>query len=293
MNTNWFEDLFIDEAKAALENRGNSAGDSSGGVEINNQDKTITENGTYTADAGYTGLGTVEVNVQAEGGDTTDEDGLITRKLTEYSNDRVTSIGSYAFYSNYSITAVAFPAVSYIDKEAFYNCTRLSNISFPVLFTTESSAFCSCAALTTVNLPCLIKINTSVFYKCISLSDVDCPSAEHIYGSAFGSCNNLTTTSFPKVTFIDKRAFRDCYKLSALSFPMAARIASSAFEYCSALTELHLMNSTRCNLDASNAFYSAGITSTTGSIYVPASLLTSYQTATNWAYFSTQFVAGD
>jgi hypothetical protein len=34
-----------------------------GGVEINNQDKTITENGTYTADEGYTGLGTVEVDV--------------------------------------------------------------------------------------------------------------------------------------------------------------------------------------------------------------------------------------
>ncbi|MBQ1758967.1 MAG: leucine-rich repeat protein [Prevotella sp.] len=29
---------------------------------VNNQDKTITENGTYTADSGYTGLGTVVVN---------------------------------------------------------------------------------------------------------------------------------------------------------------------------------------------------------------------------------------
>jgi hypothetical protein len=38
-----------------------------GGVELNNQDKTITENGEYTADEGYTGLGTVTVNVQAEG----------------------------------------------------------------------------------------------------------------------------------------------------------------------------------------------------------------------------------
>ena len=35
------------------------------GGEINNQDKTITENGTYTADQGYTGLGTVNVNVQS------------------------------------------------------------------------------------------------------------------------------------------------------------------------------------------------------------------------------------
>lgn len=38
--------------------------------EINNQDKTITQNGTYTADIGYTGLGTVNVNVSGGGGDT-------------------------------------------------------------------------------------------------------------------------------------------------------------------------------------------------------------------------------
>ena len=36
------------------------------GAAINNQDKTITENGTYTADAGYTGLGEVTVNVPSE-----------------------------------------------------------------------------------------------------------------------------------------------------------------------------------------------------------------------------------
>lgn len=35
------------------------------GTEINNQDKEITENGTYTADEGYTGLGTVTVNISA------------------------------------------------------------------------------------------------------------------------------------------------------------------------------------------------------------------------------------
>lgn len=38
------------------------------GQEINNQDKTITENGVYTADSGYTGLGTVTVNVPQQGG---------------------------------------------------------------------------------------------------------------------------------------------------------------------------------------------------------------------------------
>lgn len=38
---------------------------SSGGTTINNQDISVTENGTYTADEGYTGLGTVEVEVPA------------------------------------------------------------------------------------------------------------------------------------------------------------------------------------------------------------------------------------
>ena len=39
-----------------------------GGTTINNQDKTITSNGQYTADEGYTGLGTVTVQVPQEGG---------------------------------------------------------------------------------------------------------------------------------------------------------------------------------------------------------------------------------
>lgn len=37
--------------------------------QINNQDKTITQNGQYTADSGYTGLGTVTVNVPSGSGD--------------------------------------------------------------------------------------------------------------------------------------------------------------------------------------------------------------------------------
>ena len=37
------------------------------GEQINNQDKEITTNGTYTADEGYTGLGTVTVNVPSTG----------------------------------------------------------------------------------------------------------------------------------------------------------------------------------------------------------------------------------
>ena len=41
----------------------NITGGGGGGATINNQDITVTKNGTYTANEGYTGLGTVEVQV--------------------------------------------------------------------------------------------------------------------------------------------------------------------------------------------------------------------------------------
>jgi hypothetical protein len=68
------------------------------------------------------------------------------------------------------------------------------------------------------------------------------------------------------------------------------------FKNCIYLKSLYLMGSSLCQLYSSNAFASTPIggystyTSTYGSIYVPASLLTSYQTATNWTYFSSRFV---
>lgn len=45
---------------------GNKALEAQGGEIVNNQDKTFTENGSYTADSGYTGLGTVTINVPSQ-----------------------------------------------------------------------------------------------------------------------------------------------------------------------------------------------------------------------------------
>ena len=50
-------------------------------------------------------------------GNTDIEDALVTRTITEYSNDRVTSIGSYAFYSCRSLTSVSFPTVRFTSHD--------------------------------------------------------------------------------------------------------------------------------------------------------------------------------
>lgn len=130
-------------------------------------------------------------------GDTSIEDALVQKTLTTYANDRVTTIGSWAFYNQNNLSIISFPKCTSIDSYAFYNC-----------------------GLQIVQLPVCTKICSSVFYQCTSL-------------------------------------FR-----------------------------IYLLASSVCTLQNSNAFSNTNIKSTSGSIFVPASLVSAYKSATNWTYFS-------
>ena len=176
------------------------------------------------------------------GGDTSMEDGLITRNITTYTNDRVTTIGNGAFYLCSSLTSVNFPVCVSIGSDAFNNCSRLTSVSFPACRTIGSYAFYSC-------------------YK-------------------------LRSVSFPACTTIGSNAFYSCQILDGLSFPACRTIMSSAFYSCRNLGAIYLGASVLCTLANSNAFYSTYIGSTTGSIFVRASLVDAYKSATNWTYFS-------
>ena len=201
--------------------------------------------------------GTLQEGGGASSGEQVDysenEDAMVTRTLSSYFNDRVKSIGSCAFYNCTNLTAVSFPACTTINQNAFQNCTSLTTVNFPACTTIGSYAFQNCTNLTTVSFPACTTIGSYAFQNCTS---------------------SLTTVSFPACTTISFWAFNRCYNLKSL----------------------YLMGSSLCKLSHSNAFTSTPIggystsAGTYGSIYVPASLLTSYQTATNWTYFSSRFV---
>ena len=182
------------------------------------------------------------------GGDHADEDAIVSRTITEYTNDRVTSIGQ--------------------------------------------SAFRYCFALITVDFSQATSIGEHAFDRCSNLTSVDFPAATSIEGSAFEYCSNLTSVDFPAATSIGQSALFSCSNLTSVDFPAATSIKGGALAYCRKLTSLILRVTTQvCTLSNTNAFDSTPIKSGTGYIYVPAALVDSYKTATNWTTYANQFRA--
>ena len=69
-----------------------------------------------------------EIASIASGGDSTMEDGLITRTLTEYKNNRVVTVGSYALANFASLEKVTLPMAETLGTYAFANDTSLKTI---------------------------------------------------------------------------------------------------------------------------------------------------------------------
>ena len=167
-----------------------------------------------------------------------------------------------AFRKNYSIQSIETNATS-IGSYAFQSCYSLSQVSLPM---------CS-------------YIWGNVFEKCSSLSQVNLPMCSYIGTGALGYCKSLSQVSIPVCSYIGVTAFAYCISLSQLSLPVCSIIRDYAFIGCSSLNMITIRYSGVCSLGL-NAFESTKITSSTGSIYVPTSLVDVYKSAENWSVYS-------
>ena len=147
-----------------------------------------------------------------------------------------------------------------------------------------------CSSLSRVSLPKCSYIGTTVFWKCISLSQVNLPKCSYIDTAAFEYCTSLTQVNLPVCSYIGNNAFQSCSSLSQINLPKCSYIGSHTFEGCRLLSIITIGYSGVCSL-SSSAFYGTKITSSTGSIYVPASLVNAYKSATNWSAYSNRIFA--
>lgn len=276
----------------------------------------ITENGTFDV----TNYASASVSVSGGGGGE-DLISIIDRTISgEYVNSDVTIIGPHAFRECKSLTKVSFPNASSIGLAAFMVDDSLTEAYFPSVHTIVQDAFARCTALKTISFPHATQIGSYAFSSC-ALSAVDFPVAATVWSNAFAGCSNLVSVDMPNATVVRDAAFISCYKLSDISVPKLSDISGQAFAYCSELSTISLPKASKFNTWAfrncrkllsvyllgsyvaslhggSGVFSStpiAGYTASTGgvygSIYVPASLYSTYIASTGWSYFASRFVS--
>ena len=148
-----------------------------------------------------------------------------------------------------------------------------------------NSAFESCILLSQVSLPMCSYIGEAAFLDCRSLSQVSLPMCSYIGEAAFNECKSLSQISIPMCSYIGSYAFRSCGSLKQVSLPKCSYIGNYAFLFCYELNTITIGYSGVCSL-GNSAFEYTQITSSTGDIYVPASLVNAYKSATNWSQYS-------
>ena len=129
-------------------------------------------------------------------------------------------------------------------------------------------------------------IGNSAFESCISLSQVSLPMCSYIGNYAFNECRLLSQVSLPMCSYIGSYAFQSCGSLKQVSLPKCSYIGNYAFLFCYELNTITIGYSGICSLNNISTFEYTQITSSTGDIYVPASLVNAYKSAKNWSYFS-------
>ena len=217
--------------------------------------------------------------------------------LSDINFSKCTQIGSSAFAWCNNLSTCNFPECSMIGRATFSSCSNIIYANLPLIDRIPEAAFLDCINLEQINAPLCTSVSWNGFKGCSKLTNINFSLCSILESGAFENCTNLAIVSLPICSSIEQWAFHNCSTLSILSLPKAAYIRSAAFSGCQQLLSVYLLGSSIPLLAQSNAFSStpiAGYTSYTsgvlGSIYVRASMLSLFQSATNWVYFSNRMV---
>lgn len=185
--------------------------------------------------------------------------------ITSVTGNSVLTIGDAAFQGCSNLTAVSFPNATTLGVECFRQC-KLASVSFPEVTTAANGGNLreNISTLISASLPKLTAIQPYMFYN----------------------DQKLTTLDLSEATSVGNNAFQQCYELATLDLPKVTSIAATGFYNARKLTTLILRHTSVVTVANANAFTNtplAGYNSQSATVYVPQSLISSYQTASVWS----------
>ena len=124
-------------------------------------------------------------------GDNAVIDSIIDRTITEFNDNALVTIGSYAFYKCIELTTIDLPNVTSIAYSAFYGCTALRSINIPAVTSIDAyNTFSECKSLTEVVLPACTNVGHGAFSYCNAIKVIDCATTNKlsIGNNAFSYC---------------------------------------------------------------------------------------------------------
>ncbi len=222
--------------------------------------------------------------------DHTLEDGLVSRTLMEYSNDRVDTVAGYAFTYFTNLESVNFLKVTEIGEAAFRYCAHLETVNIPNATEVGRNGFASCTSLKEVAFPNMTRVGDNAFLNCEKLTNPSIPIAIAIGAGAFSKCVALERIKFPQAENLFVGAFEGCSALKTVDLPSARYLDSAVFNNCRALKSVILRKEAMC-IAESNAFHNSAIANGTGYIYVPADQVNRYKMDGVWGIYTDQIRA--
>ena len=227
-------------------------------------------------------MATAIAEIQTGGGGDEMYIALSNDTLSDYSlPSGVNKVRAYLFAGSKNLKTADLSALDVngggtIGSSAFYQCEKLESVVFPSGQTgvqwMGSRAFSGCKSLKEVYISVSCTFSTLATYL-------------------FADCTALTKFVAPLTrTTQTNGMFARCSALTLVDM-MGGAFGRWYFEHCSSLTTLVLRNNTVVTLANIDTFQGTPFASdgTGGRVYVPAALIESYQTATNW---STLYAAG-
>lgn len=191
-----------------------------------------------------------------------DIDALIDNTIQTVTSN-VTSIRNSAFRSCTSIVSASFPLCITINSQAFQGANKLETLSIPICTTLKSDALRDCTKLTSLIAPEILTIENMAF-RGVKLPILVFNKATTSGSSAFESNTDLTTVDMSLMGAISNYAFNGCTSFSILILRKTGAITTLA----------------NVNAFQNTPFASGGAG---GTLYVPSSLKSTYENASNWA----------